>query len=269
MGKMELEVKILNVDETQFIKKLETLGATFKEKSKQCLYTYDLPTIYGKYIDILTQLNDRGSDIKYETAISKLKLLFFEIDNLLSNDDRKELKKIINNERLSSLLEKDNLLELLNDTNLINVINKFHNNSKKWIRLRETNDKTTIAVKHILADNNTALQQMLETEIEIPSIKDGNELLEALGFCHKSYQEKRRITYEYEGHEIDIDSWPGIPTYFEIEGNNEEDLNEVLKKLGYDIKDAVSCTADDIYIMNGKTMFDKRELKFNDSKDNL
>ena len=60
---------------------------------------------------------------------------------------------------------------------------------------------------------------MLETEIEVPSIKEANGLLEALGYSYKSYQEKERITYSFENYEIDIDTWPGLPTYFEIEGN--------------------------------------------------
>ena len=59
---------------------------------------------------------------------------------------------------------------------------------------------------------------MKETEIVVPSIEEANSLLEALGFSYKSYQEKRRITYLLDNHEIDIDTWPGIPTYFEVEG---------------------------------------------------
>ena len=41
---------------------------------------------------------------------------------------------------------------------------------------------------------------MLETEIEVPNIKEANNLLNALGFAYKSYQEKERITiYEKYG----------------------------------------------------------------------
>ena len=87
------------------------------------------------------------------------------------------------------------MFHYLDNNKFLNFINKFHNNSKKWIRVRQTNDKTEIAVKHILADNGTNLQQMLETEIEVPNIKEANNLLEALGYAYKSYQEKERITY--------------------------------------------------------------------------
>ena len=262
MKKMELECKILNIDKKDFIKKLEDLGAKFQKETKQYLYTYDLSTIYGRFIDIRTQLKDKESKIKYETAIEKLKLLFFELDNLLSKEDKDELLKIIGFDNTSCLCSDEKLLKNIYKDDFENFINKFHNNSKKWIRLRRTNGKTTIAVKHILADNGTKIQQMLETEIEVPSMEDGKNLLSALGFAYKSYQEKERISYILNNHEIDIDTWPGIPTYVEIEGNSEEDLQNFLGILGYSLNDTVSCTADDIYKMYGKSMFDIRELKF-------
>ena len=148
----------------------------------------------------------------------------------------------------------------------IYFMNGFHNNSKKWIRVRQTNDKTTIAVKHILADNGTGIQQMLETEIEVPSIKEANNLLEALGYSHKSYQEKERITYILDGYELDIDTWPGIPTYVEVEGKDEKDLEKILNKLGYSMTDTVSCTADEIYEKYGLSMFNEREIRFDKFK---
>ena len=247
MEKMELEIKILDINKEEFIKKLESLGATLKQNVKQYLYTYDLPTIYGRYIDILSQLNNPESNVKYDTSIEKLKLLFFELDNLLDKKDKEYLKFITGYDNTSCLCDKENVLDYLNNNKLNDFIKQFNINPKKWIRLRQTNDKTTLAVKHVLAPNQTKLQQMMETEIEVPSMKEANDLLEALGYSYKSYQEKERISYVFDDHEIDIDTWPGIPTYFEVEGSSEEDLENILNKLGYKLKDGVSCTADDIY----------------------
>ena len=58
MKKMELEVKILDINKDEFIHKIKSMGATLKKETKQYLYTYDLPTIYGRFIDIKTQLKD-------------------------------------------------------------------------------------------------------------------------------------------------------------------------------------------------------------------
>jgi len=42
MQKLEKEIKILNIDKSKFIKKLEQLGAKFISKDIQVLYTFDL-----------------------------------------------------------------------------------------------------------------------------------------------------------------------------------------------------------------------------------
>lgn len=267
MKKMELEVKILDIDKEEFISKIKQLGATLKNETKQFLYTYDLPTIYGRFMDIKTQLKDNESKIKHDTAIEKLKLLFFELDNLLTEKDKKELNEIIGYDNVSCLCFKENILNYFDNALFVKFIDRFHNNSKKWIRVRQTNDKTTIAVKHILANNGTTLQQMVETEMEVPSMKEANDLLRALGYAYKSYQEKERITYILDHYELDIDTWPGIPTYVEIEGESEDDLKNILNKLGYLINDTVSCTADEIYEKYGLSMFDSREIKFDKDKE--
>ena len=261
MGKMELEIKILNINKNEFIEKLKKLDAKLIYDDKQILYTYDLPTIYGRFNDILFLINNPESKIKYQTAIEKMKLLFFEVDNLLTDSDRKELIDICNIDNLIKL-SNNKLLDVINQKDFALFIQKFKNNSKKWIRLRQSKDVVTINVKHILAPNNSGIQQMLENEIKVESIEDANSFLEALGYSYKSFQEKERITFKLGEYEIDIDTWPGIPTYFEIEGNSREELEQVLTKLGYSWDDCVSCTADDIYKMYGKSMFDKRELVF-------
>ena len=141
MGKMELEVKVLNINENEIIQKIENLGWTFVEKATQYLYTYDLPTIYGRYIDILTQLNNPESEMKKEVSFSKLELLFDEIDNLLTQENKLELENIIQVNNLKELLQEENILEILNKKEFKDFLAKFHNNAKKWIRLRKTNKK--------------------------------------------------------------------------------------------------------------------------------
>lgn len=262
MGKMELEVKVLNIDEKAFKEKLESLGATFIEESKQVLYTYDLATSYGRYMDILNQINNKENEVKLETAYEKLRLLFFDLDNLFSDLDREELKKIIDDDNILNILLQENKEEILNKKELIDFIQKFNNNASKWIRLRTTNNKTTLTVKHILKDNGSGIQQMMESEVVVNDFEAANNLLEALGFSHKCYQEKKRITYKFLDHMIEIDTWPMLPTYFEVEGEDIADLENILGKLGYNIKDTISCTADEIYLNNGIIVNNMRELKF-------
>lgn len=262
MKRLELEVKVLDIDVDTFRKKLESIGAEFISSTKQFLYTYDLPTIYGRYLDILFQLLEPESDIKYETAIEKLRLLFFEVDNFLNDEEKEMVYKLTGNYKLVDLCDNNDLLDKINNIEFKKFMKRFRNNHNKWIRVRKSNDKTTIAVKHILAIDNSHLQKTMENEIEVSSINQANCLLEALGYSYKSYQEKERIIYMLDNHEIDIDTWPGIPPYFEVEGESIEDLKMILDRLGYKIEDTVSCTADKVYELYGKSMFLEREVKF-------
>ena len=266
MGNMELEVKVLEIDKDKLINKIISAGGKFVSEEEQHIYTYDLPTIYGRYNDLLLQLNEPENSIKYDVAIDKLKLLFFEIDNLLDNELKEDLHKIIGKYSLEDILNSPNLLEILNDSRLKSFISKFRNNENKWIRLRSSNNKTTLTVKHILApQKETMLQQMKETEMVVSSKEQANDFLEAIGLSHKGYLEKKRTTYMLKNHWIEIDTWPKIPTYFELEGKNENDIEEILQLLGYSMKDknVVSCGVDDVYQMYGypKTT-EFKELRF-------
>lgn len=47
-----------------------------------------------------------NSQAKRENTISKLKLLFFEIDNLLTEENKEEIKDIIGTDNFTDLLKK-------------------------------------------------------------------------------------------------------------------------------------------------------------------
>lgn len=267
MGKMELEIKILDINKEQIIKKLEKLGAKKIYDDKQTLYTYDLPTINGRFNDILYLLNNPESKIKYDTALAKLKLLFFEIDNLMTSKNKDELFNICKVKTISDLLIKENIIEIINNQAFKSFISQFKNNHNKWIRLRKSKDKVTITVKHILAPDNSGIEQMLENELEVSDLNIANSFLESLGYSYKSFQEKERISYKLDNYEIDIDTWPGIPPYIEIEGGSKEDLEIILAKLGFKWSDTISCTADKVYEKYKKSMFDNRNLTFNSTKE--
>ncbi len=147
--KTEYEVRVLEVDTEEMIKKLEKLGATKNGEFDQRRYTYDLDP----------------------------------------------------------------------------------NDQSKWIRLRTNGTTTTLTLKNI---ENTTITGTKELEIEVSSFEDTKELLERIGFKPKAYQENKRIQYILDGVELDIDTWPLIPTYMEIEGNSEEDVEKIIKKLDLD-----------------------------------
>ena len=273
MSNMELEMKILNVNEKALCDKIKELGGKYISTSKQFLYVYDFMYINQRYLANLYEFNDEPSEYRKNITLNKFKNLFFEIDQLLNDDDLKYLKDNFNISSLLNIfdLSLNKISNILNNSAFINFITKLKKTPNKWIRLRKTieeNDNKelfetiTLVVKHVLKDNNSGIQQMKETEIQVNSFEEANELLEDLGFAYKSYQEKVRVKYVLNEHEIDIDTWPELPTYFEVEGKDKKDLENILNILGYSFEDAVSCTADALYKEIGIDINNMKELKF-------
>ena len=101
----------------------------------------------------------------------------------------------------------------------------------KWIRLRTNGTKTTLTIKQIL---DATIDGTKEMEIEVSNFEETDKILNELGYVSHTYQENKRIRYVLDGVEIDIDTWPYIPTYVEIEGKNIEEVESMIDKLNLD-----------------------------------
>ena len=176
--KIEYEIRILEINKEEMIKKLEELGATKKGKFEQKRYAYDLrPAEKGK-----------------------------------------------------------------------------------WIRLRTNGRVTTLTYKDIVSNTVDGTK---EVEFEVEDFNKANEFLEKIGFENRSYQENERRQYILNDVEIDIDSWPMIPTYMEIEGKSEEQVLNMKKILNIDENKVTTLNCDDIYKQIYKIDISKiKELKF-------
>ena len=100
-----------------------------------------------------------------------------------------------------------------------------------WIRLRTNGIKTTLTFKTVEAKT---IDGTKEAEVEVSSFEETNIILEKMGHHNRGFQENKRIQYVLDGVEVDIDTWPKIPTYLEIEGKDEESVNRIIEKLEID-----------------------------------
>lgn len=114
----------------------------------------------------------------------------------------------------------------------------------KWIRLRTDGKKTTLAYKDVASDT---IDGTKEVEFEVSSLDETKEFLSKIGFDYRSFQENKREQYILDGVEIDLDTWPMIPTYMEIEGVSEEQVTSMLDRLGVDESKITALNCDDIY----------------------
>lgn len=270
MSKLEKEVKILGVDKNRLKSTLEEIGAEKVEESLQKIYVYDLPSIYARFYDCILQLKQCKKPYEFQVCRNKLQGILMEVDNLTTDKEQEELEQENSSKFLETILnrtENESLLETFSNNAIISTIKKYGINPNKWVRLRNTNGKTTITIKHILnpkiqEKSGSSIQKVIETEMEVPSIEEGNSILEQLGFSFRNYQEKERVTYNVNGVEVNIDSWPLIPTYVEIENDSEDIIFDTVKKLELEGHEIVSCNTAEIYNKYGIDLYSYRKLKF-------
>jgi len=122
-----------------------------------------------------------------------------------------------------------------------------------WVRLREQEGKVTLAYKERLgvSDNSLKDKGMKEIEINVSEFENTEKLLDALGLIPKFYEEKRRTTYVLDSVTCDIDEWPLIPPYLELEGSSIDELKSVAKKLDLPWEESCMCSAMQVFEKHG------------------
>lgn len=134
-------------------------------------------------------------------------------------------------------------------------------NPNKWIRLRTNGQKTTLTIKEI-KDRNS-IEGTNELEIVVDDFDKTNEILNELGYQARNYQENYRRVYLFDNTEISIDSWPLIPTYAEIEGKTNEDVERVLELVNTKDYQVTTFDVESIYReIYGIDIMKEKELKF-------
>ncbi len=128
-----------------------------------------------------------------------------------------------------------------------------------WLRLRDDGKKTTLTYKNIHAQTVDGTE---EIEVVVSNFELTAQILEKIGLIPKSYQENKRISYDLKGVEIDLDFWPKIAPYLEIEADSKEKVEKTIEKLGFKLKDATGENTKEIYKKYGIDLDKIKHLKF-------
>ena len=131
--------------------------------------------------------------------------------------------------------------------------------NKSWMRLRTDGNEAVLTVKKVTGEGISGTQEL---EIKVDSFEKTKELLEGLGFTPRVYQENNRQSYELDGVEIDIDEWPKIPPYLEIEGKDEGSVLRMIEKLSLSEHKKTSESTEKVYSLYGLNLNDYKELRF-------
>lgn len=170
-----------------------------------------------------------------------------KINKIIMTKIEKEIKiKITNPQEVFQILQKMGA-QVLNKSKEITT--RFDTREKSlekaglFLRVR-SGSKNTITLKEKTAKDKL-VKARKETEFEIQDIEKMAYILKRLGFDYIRIMEKFRINLKYKRAKLSIDELP-FGFYLEIEGK-EEQINNILKELGYREKDRIIETYWDIF----------------------
>jgi len=103
------------------------------------------------------------------------------------------------------------------------------------VRVRDEGDRVTCTYKHVASDGNDTMH---EIEFTVSSYENAIEFFKAIGLDVYAEQETKRETWQLGDVKVELDEWPWLPPYIEIEGPSEEMVCQVAEKLGYDFNRA-------------------------------
>ena len=138
--------------------------------------------------------------------------------------------------KLQNLGAKDLGEDLVRDIIFYDKDGKWKDDGKTFARIRNSKQGMTLTYKNEEAE--TALG-MEEIEFGIDNIEKAKEFLGAVGLVLSREQEKKRHKFKFGEATVDIDTWPGVPTYVELEGPSEESIKQAAEDLAFDWSQAV------------------------------
>jgi adenylate cyclase class 2 len=114
-------------------------------------------------------------------------------------------------------------------------------------RVRDEGDVVTMSAKYSAQNNRITSQR--EAQIVINDFESGTQVLESFGLVPTDYQENRRETWKFsDGTLVELEEWPDLPAYLEIEGPSVEALRAVAEQLGLTWEEHLTGPTNDLYM---------------------
>ncbi|MGI5492667.1 class IV adenylate cyclase [Microtetraspora malaysiensis] len=117
--------------------------------------------------------------------------------------------------------------------------------SGQWLRLRDEGTRSTLTLKQVT--DATTINGTTEIETEVTDLAAMAEILRHLGLREVRCQENYREEWRLDDITVDIDTWPDLPTFVEIEGPGKAAVRRGASLLGFDYSDARFGSVDEIY----------------------
>ncbi len=113
-----------------------------------------------------------------------------------------------------------------------------------WVRVRDEANKITLSYKQV---NDRTLHGTKEVTLTIDNFDNACIFLTSIGLASNSIQETMRESWKLGDADIEIDTWPWIPSFVEIEAKSEKALRDTADLLGLDFAPALHGSVETAY----------------------
>lgn len=136
----------------------------------------------------------------------------------------------------------------------------------KWWRVRDEGQRIAVTLKEMYDDGKTRDNHVKELEIEVNDYDKAAQMLVHTGLIKTAEQEKYQEAWQLHDIEISIDTWPTLPPFIELEGEDEQNMKKLVTQLGLSMEDVILGSADyvfqKVYGVEPDVLGDYRELTF-------
>jgi len=101
-----------------------------------------------------------------------------------------------------------------------------------FLRIRSNSEGKHEVTWKAKSDSLQTARKHKEINFSIEHPDKLEDLFEELGLEKYAHQEKDRTSFTYKDWQFDIDTYPGMPPYMEIEGKGDNHVKEAMKLLG-------------------------------------
>lgn len=151
-----------------------------------------------------------------------------EIERKILNINKQELEsKLI-------ALKAHKIFEGIIKTKYFDYPDYTFKNRNELLRLRLINNRTELTFKHDRNDTNrTRTVNEKNIQLEGDQLDKISEFLISIGFIQSMYFEKHRTEYSLSNKKVkfEIDTYPLLPTFVEIEAGSPEIIDEMITNL--------------------------------------
>ncbi len=162
---------------------------------------------------------------------------------ILDVDEKQIIKKL---EKLGAILIFDGEM----NSSYYDLKNNVLRNSGKMLRIRKKGKKTILTLK--LPKESEEMQINSEYEVEVSDFDTMQKILSQLELNEFAKDFRHRKSYRLNGATVEINKYPDIPVFLELEAHSPKKLKEIVALLGHSMGNTKPWSGKDVLNYYGK-----------------